>query len=83
MLINEAADTVYFGICNQEDVEKSVKLGLNYPKGLFEWGKDIGFQNIVTTLDDLYQFYHEDRYRVCPLLRKSHSHFRQNCVKIG
>lgn len=70
MVINEAADTVYFGICNQEDVEKSVKLGLNYPKGLFEWGKDIGFQNIVTTLDDLYQFYHEDRYRVCPLLRK-------------
>ena len=70
MLINEAADTVFYGICHQEDVETSVKLGLNYPKGLLEWGNEIGYHKIIETLDALYNHYHEERYRVCPLLRK-------------
>ena len=70
MLINEAADTLFYGICHQEDVETSVKLGLNYPKGLLEWGNEIGYHKIIETLDALYNHYHEERYRVCPLLRK-------------
>ncbi len=75
MLINEAADTVFYGICHQEDVEKSVKLGLNYPKGLLQWGNEIGYHKIIETLDGLYYHYHEERYRVCPLLRKWVSSF--------
>lgn len=70
MLVNEAADTVYFGICNKKDLENAVKLGLNYPYGLFEWAEMIGYQKIVNQLDDLYAFYHEERYRACPFLRK-------------
>lgn len=70
MLVNEAADTVYLGICTEDDVEQAMKLGVNYPKGLLAWGKEIGYTDIVQTLDDLYDYYHESRYSVSPMLRK-------------
>jgi len=69
MLINEAADTVGQQICSLSDVEIAVKLGLNYPKGLLDWGKELGYDKIVRTLDDLFDTYHEERYRVCRYLR--------------
>ena len=69
MLINEAADTVYMGICNEEAVETAMTKGVNYPKGLLAWGKELGFDYIVQLLDDLYDRYHEERYRVSPWLR--------------
>jgi 3-hydroxybutyryl-CoA dehydrogenase len=70
MLVNEAADTVYKGICSESDVELAVTLGVNYPKGLLAWGEETGIEKIVTTLDGLFEFYHEERYRVSPYLRK-------------
>lgn len=69
MLINEAADTVYMGICSEADVEIAMTKGVNYPKGLLAWGKEIGYANVVKALDELYDYYHEERYRVCPWLR--------------
>jgi 3-hydroxybutyryl-CoA dehydrogenase len=69
MLINEAADTVGQQICSVDDVEMAVKLGVNYPKGLLEWGNELGYVNVVRTLDDLFDTYHEERYRVCRYLR--------------
>ncbi|MCZ2102486.1 MAG: 3-hydroxybutyryl-CoA dehydrogenase [Chitinophagales bacterium] len=69
MLVNEAVDTVYLGICTEEAVDLAVKLGVNYPKGLLEWGHELGMQQVVNTLDELYHFYHEERYRVCAGLR--------------
>lgn len=69
MLINEAADTVYMGVCSEQDVEIAMTKGVNYPMGLLAWGKEIGYANVVKTLDDLYNYYHEERYRVCPWLR--------------
>ncbi len=69
MLINEAADTVYMGICNEEAVETAMTKGVNYPKGLLEWGEELGFGYIVNLLDALYNRYHEERYRVSPWLR--------------
>ncbi|MEE9439259.1 MAG: 3-hydroxyacyl-CoA dehydrogenase NAD-binding domain-containing protein [Saprospiraceae bacterium] len=69
MLINEAADTVYMGICTEEAVELAMTKGVNYPKGLLAWGKEIGFNKIIETLDNLYNQHHEERYRVSPWLR--------------
>ena len=69
MLINEAADTVWQQICSKDDVELAMKLGVNYPKGLLEWGSELGYQKIVDHLDDLNQTYGEERYRVCRYLR--------------
>lgn len=69
MLINEAADTVWQQICTKDDVELAMKLGVNYPKGLLEWGHELGYQNVVNMLDDLSYQYGEERYRVCRYLR--------------
>jgi len=69
MLINEAADTVYLGICSEADVETAMSKGVNYPKGLLTWGKEIGYGKVVDLLDGLYDRYHEERYRVSPWLR--------------
>ncbi len=70
MLVNEAADTVWQGICSQEDADTAVCLGLNYPKGLLAWGHEIGYDTIVAQLEQLHETYREERYRVCPLLKK-------------
>lgn len=70
MLINEAADTVGQQICSEKDVDLAVTLGVNYPRGLFEWGKELGYIHVVNKLDQLYQLYHEERYKVSVYLRK-------------
>ncbi|MBK8701901.1 MAG: 3-hydroxybutyryl-CoA dehydrogenase [Saprospiraceae bacterium] len=69
MLINEATDTVQVGICSEEDVELAMLYGTNYPKGLLAWADELGYEEIIYTLDNLYDRYHEDRYRVSPYLR--------------
>jgi 3-hydroxybutyryl-CoA dehydrogenase len=44
--------------------------GVNYPKGLLKWADEIGIQNCINQLDELYNEYHEDRYRCSALLRR-------------
>ncbi|MBU8883145.1 3-hydroxybutyryl-CoA dehydrogenase [Kaistella sp. DKR-2] len=70
MLINEAVEAKRLGIANDEDLELAMQKGVNYPKGLLAWGKEIGFENISETLQNLYEEYQEERYRQSPLLRK-------------
>lgn len=69
MLINEAADAVFMGICTAEAVDVAMTKGVNYPKGLLTWGEEWGFENVVEYLDRLYDRYREERYRVSPWLR--------------
>jgi len=70
MLINEAADTLHLRIANKEDIDTAMTKGVNYPKGLLAWADEIGIQNVVESIDALYNEYHEERYRCCPLLRR-------------
>lgn len=70
MLINEAADAVYYNIASIRDIEIAMTKGVNYPKGLLIWADEIGLENILNTLDNLYNEYKEDRYRASILLRK-------------
>lgn len=70
MLINEAADALFLNIASAEDIDNAMTKGVNYPKGLLEWASEKGISWCVSQLDDLYDHYHEDRYRCSPLLRK-------------
>jgi 3-hydroxybutyryl-CoA dehydrogenase len=70
MLINEAADALLFSIANRDDIDTAMLKGVNYPKGLLAWADEIGIENVVKQLDDLYETYHEDRYRCSAILRK-------------
>lgn len=70
MLINEAVEAKRLGVANDEDLELAMQKGVNYPKGLLAWGKEIGYSKISETLQELYEEYQEERYRQSPLLRK-------------
>jgi len=70
MLINEAVEAKRLGVANDEDIELAMQKGVNYPKGLLGWGKEIGYAKISGTLQSLYEEYQEERYRQSPLLRK-------------
>jgi len=70
MLINEAADAVFWGVASPEDVDRAMKGGVNYPKGLLKWAEEVGVDRCVETLDGLKARYGEERYRCSPLLRQ-------------
>ncbi|SPW30420.1 Probable 3-hydroxybutyryl-CoA dehydrogenase [Elizabethkingia miricola] len=70
MLINEAVEAKRLGIANDEDIELAMQKGVNYPKGLLNWGKEIGYTTISETLRNFYNEYQEERYRQSPLLNK-------------
>ena len=69
MLINEAADALFLNIASAEDIDNAMTKGVNYPKGLLAWADEKGMDWCVSKMDDLYNEYHEDRYRCSPLLR--------------
>ena len=70
MLINEAADTLFLNIATAKDIDNAMTKGVNYPKGLLAWADELGIKWCVQKLDELYNEYHEDRYRCSPILRK-------------
>jgi len=70
MIINEAAFAVMERVATARDIDAAMKLGTNYPRGPLEWADDIGLDHVVLLLDALYNEYHQERYRVCPLLRQ-------------
>lgn len=63
MLINEAADALYYGIATKEDIDLAMTIGVNYPKGLLSWGKEWGAQVCINNMNELFNKYHEERYR--------------------
>jgi 3-hydroxybutyryl-CoA dehydrogenase len=70
MLVNEGADAVYQGVCDEQGADLAMKLGTNYPAGPFEWLQQIGVGYTVRLLDHLFDAYRSERYRVSPLLRQ-------------
>ena len=70
MLINEAADTLFWNIASAKDIDNAMTKGVNYPKGLLAWADEKGIDWCVNQMDQLYDEYREDRYRCSPILRK-------------
>jgi 3-hydroxybutyryl-CoA dehydrogenase len=70
MLINEAADAVLQGVCSSEGADAAMKLGVNYPRGPFEWLAGWGVAPVVVLIEQLDAHYRGERYRVSPWLRR-------------
>ena len=71
MLINEAADAVQQGVCSVTDADASMRLGVNYPRGPFEWLAWWNAREVVALLDALDAHYRGERYRASPWLRRA------------
>lgn len=72
MIINEAYYTVQEGTADRESINMAMKLGTGYPLGPFEWAERIGTANVYELLAALYEDTGEERYKICPLLKREY-----------
>jgi 3-hydroxybutyryl-CoA dehydrogenase len=70
MLINEAADALFLNVATREDIDLAMTKGVNYPKGLLKWADELGVENVLNELQELFEEYGEDRYRPSPMLKR-------------
>ncbi len=70
MLINEAADALFYRVASAGDIDLAMMKGVNYPKGLLAWSDELGPTWAFDRLTALQAEYGEDRYRPSPLLRR-------------
>jgi 3-hydroxybutyryl-CoA dehydrogenase len=70
-LVNEAQFALDAGVAAAADIDTATKLGLNYPRGPFEWCEAIGAGRVLTILDALRRERGEERYRPAPALRRA------------
>jgi 3-hydroxybutyryl-CoA dehydrogenase len=71
MLVNEASDAVWQGVCTEAGADTAMQLGVNYPVGPFAWREQLGAAAIVPMLDALWAATRSERYRVSPPLRSA------------
>jgi 3-hydroxybutyryl-CoA dehydrogenase len=69
-LVNEALFAIGEGVGSADDVDAGTTLGLNHPRGPVAWGREIGFDHVLATLDGLWRERREERYRAAPLLQR-------------
>jgi enoyl-CoA hydratase/3-hydroxyacyl-CoA dehydrogenase len=64
--INNASWLISNGVCDREELEQALKLGMGLKKELFNTAETIGIENIIKTLKDLQSqneaFYEPDKY---------------------
>ncbi|MGV3585892.1 MAG: 3-hydroxyacyl-CoA dehydrogenase family protein [Adhaeribacter sp.] len=72
MIVNEAFYTLQENTATAANIDLAMKLGTNYPYGPFEWAGKIGLGNIYKLLKALYTDTHDERFKICPLLKKQY-----------
>ena len=62
------------GVAEPDDIDTAMRLGLNHPRGPFEWRSELGAGRMVATLDTLAENAaskrEAERYRVADSLRE-------------
>jgi 3-hydroxybutyryl-CoA dehydrogenase len=69
-LINEAAGLLMEGVASAEDIDKAMRLGMNYPRGPLAWADLIGLDAVLGVMNGLFAEWGDDHYRPSPLLRR-------------
>ncbi|MCQ5364853.1 3-hydroxyacyl-CoA dehydrogenase [Anoxybacillus salavatliensis] len=69
MIGNEAFYMLQEGVASPEEIDKAIKLGLNFPMGPFELGDLVGLDVRLNNLKYLHETLGE-KFRPCPLLEK-------------
>jgi len=66
--VNEGAWLVRNGVATPEDIDKAIRLGLNYPRGVLEMADEWGIDKVVAILEEKKQYGEE--YEPDPLLKE-------------
>ncbi len=69
MLINEAAEALLLQIGTREDLDLAMVKGVNYKQGLLKWADQLGIETILDELNQLHQWFGDDRYRPSTMLK--------------
>jgi enoyl-CoA hydratase/3-hydroxyacyl-CoA dehydrogenase len=48
--VNAAAELIRQGVATREDIDKGIRLGLGFPKGILEMGDEVGLDKLVESL---------------------------------
>ncbi|WP_169566560.1 3-hydroxyacyl-CoA dehydrogenase [Sneathiella limimaris] len=70
MIANLGSEMAQIGIASPEDIDKGMKLGLNYPHGSVEMAEHLGVLNTLTILQTIQEITGEERYRPSLWLRR-------------
>ena len=63
-LVNEATFAADEGVAKPDDIDTAMRLGLNHPRGPFEWQRELGADVVVAVLNELAESQREpERYR--------------------
>jgi 3-hydroxybutyryl-CoA dehydrogenase len=68
--LNEAMYVLLEGIASAEDIEVAMKLGYNLQIGPLELADNIGLDELLHWMQELWNAIGEPRYRPCPILRQ-------------
>jgi len=69
-MINEAVYTLYEGVGSVQDIDQTMKLGMNHPMGPLTLADLIGLDTCLAVMEVLHYGLGDDKYRPCPLLRQ-------------
>jgi len=70
MIVNLACDIAQQRVATPKDIDLAVPMGLNYPMGPLAWGDKLGAATVCLTLERLFAFYGDPRYRPSPWLKR-------------
>jgi 3-hydroxybutyryl-CoA dehydrogenase len=69
-MINEAFTALYENVGSAEDIDSTMKLGMNHPMGPLTLADFIGLDTCLAIMEVLHDGFADPRYRPCPLLRQ-------------
>lgn len=69
-LANLGCEMAQMGLASPLDIDKAMRLGMNYPKGPLEWVETLGAGPMLQILTNIHALSGDDRYRPSAWLRR-------------